>query len=69
MFLTAIIVLLIYLLILYRLKRNKLEKGMNIIRPIISVLILPFAIVTGIIILVAATQILIHETLWKDKES
>jgi hypothetical protein len=69
MFLTAIIVLLIYLLILYRLKRNKLEKGMNIIRPIISVLILPFAIVTGIIILVAATQIVIHETLWKDKES
>ena len=69
MFLTAIIVLLIYLLILYRLKRNKLEKGMNIIRPIISVLILPLAIVTGIIILVAATQILIHETLWKDKES
>ena len=67
MFTALIIIVLIYLLILWHLKRNKLEKGMDIIKAIISVLLLPLAIATGIIVLLVATQIVIHETLWKDK--
>ena len=69
MFLTTLIVVLIYLLILLHLKRNKLEKGMNIIKPIVSVLLMPLAIKVGILIILAAIQIIIHETLWKNKES
>tara|TARA_R110002020_G_scaffold1629_7_gene7364 strand:+ start:1394 stop:1603 length:210 start_codon:yes stop_codon:yes gene_type:complete len=69
MFLTTLIVVLIYLLILSHLKRNKLEKGMNIIKPIVSVLLMPLAVIVGVLVILAATQIAIHEALWKDKES
>ena len=69
MFLTTLIVVLIYLLILLHLKRNKLEKGMNIIKPIVSVLLMPLAVIVGILIILAAIQIVVHETLWKNKES
>ena len=69
MFLTTLIVVLIYLLILLHLKRNKLEKGMNIIKPIVSVLLMPLAVTVGVLIILAAIQIVVHETLWKNKES
>jgi hypothetical protein len=42
---------------------------MNVIKPIISVLIMPIAIAISVVIVLAAIQIAIHETLWKDKES
>ena len=42
---------------------------MNVIKPIISVLIMPIAITMSVVIVLAAIQIVIHETLWKDKES
>ena len=42
---------------------------MNVVKPIISVLIMPIAIAMSVIIVLAAIQIAIHETLWKDKES
>jgi len=42
---------------------------MNVVKPIISVLIMPIAIVMSVVIILAAIQIAIHEALWKDKES
>tara|TARA_R100000789_G_scaffold5733_1_gene9803 strand:+ start:2561 stop:2737 length:177 start_codon:yes stop_codon:yes gene_type:complete len=42
---------------------------MNVIKPIISVLIMPIAIAISVVMVLAAIQIAIHETLWKDKES
>ena len=42
---------------------------MNLIKPIISVLLMPLAIIMGVVVLLAAIQIAIHEALWKDKES
>jgi uncharacterized protein YhhL (DUF1145 family) len=42
---------------------------MNVVKPIISVLIMPIAIAMSVIIILAAIQIAIHEALWKDKES
>jgi len=41
---------------------------MNLIKPIISVLLMPIAIAMSVIVLLAAIQIAIHEALWKDKE-
>jgi len=38
----------------------------NIIKSIISVLVMPLALIAGIIVLLISTQIVIHETLWKD---
>ena len=40
---------------------------MNVIKSIISVLMMPLAIAMSIIIALALIQITIHETLWKDK--
>ena len=42
---------------------------MNLIKPIISVLLMPLAIIVGALVILAAIQIAIHEALWKDKES
>ena len=42
---------------------------MNVVKPIISVLIMPIAIVMSVVIILAVIQIAIHEALWKDKES
>ena len=40
---------------------------MNVIKSIISVLMMPIAIAMSIIIALAVIQIAIHEALWKDK--
>tara|TARA_R110000751_G_scaffold193914_2_gene299376 strand:+ start:1014 stop:1190 length:177 start_codon:yes stop_codon:yes gene_type:complete len=42
---------------------------MNVVKPIISVLLMPIAIAMSVVIVLAAIQIAIHEALWKDKES
>jgi len=41
----------------------------NLGRALISVLMMPFAIIVSIVVLLSVIQIAIHETLWKDKES
>ena len=40
---------------------------MNVIKQIVSVLLMPLAIIVGVLVILAATQIVLHETLWKDK--
>jgi hypothetical protein len=40
---------------------------MNVIKPILSVLLMPLAIIVGVLVMLAAIQIVVHETLWKDK--
>ena len=40
---------------------------MNVIKPIISVLMMPLAMIVILIIVLAGIQIAIHETLWKNK--
>lgn len=42
---------------------------MNVIKAIISVALMPIAIIFSLIILLSAIQMAIHETLWQDKES
>ena len=40
---------------------------MNLIKPIISVLLMPLAAIIGALVILAAIQIALHEALWKDK--
>ena len=42
---------------------------MNVIKPIVSVLLMPIGIMIGVLVVLAAIQIAIHEALWKDKGS
>jgi hypothetical protein len=41
----------------------------NLGRALISVLMMPLAIIVSIVVLLSAIQIAIHETLWKNKKS
>ena len=41
----------------------------NLGRALISVLMMPLAIIASIVVLLSAIQIAIHETLWKNKKS
>ena len=40
---------------------------MNVIKPTVSVLLMPLAIIIGVVVLLAVLQIAIHEALWKNK--